>query len=79
MPLVYDRILDKVVFAHSYHWFASVLHPAQSLTSIIKEAQFNFCEAQALLLKQAQHTSSILLIDLSKALRGCNRTGFCIS
>jgi hypothetical protein len=31
MPRVFDRLLDKVVFAHAYDWFASVLHKAQSL------------------------------------------------
>ena len=37
MPRVFDRILDKVVFAHAFDWFASVLHGAQSLISQIKD------------------------------------------
>ena len=67
MPLVYDRILDKAVFKSAFSWFASVLHPCQSLVDVIKDAQFNFCEAQKLLKKHATQLAATLLVDLSKA------------
>ena len=71
MPQVYDRIIDKVMFAFLFTWFSSVLHPSQSLLSIIKEPQFNFFEAQKFL-NSAEEFAATLLIDLSKAFERVN-------
>ena len=66
MPLVYDRLMDKVIFASTFEWFAAELHSSQSLLSIIKEPQFNYLEAQKFLQK-ASTLSAVLLVDLAKA------------
>ena len=71
MPLVYDRLMDKVVFASAFPWFASKLHPAQSLISQIKEPQYNYLEAQTFL-QQASGLSAALLVDLAKAFERVN-------
>jgi len=72
MPLVYDRIMDKVVFKAAFSWFSQVLHPSQSLVDVIKEAQYNFCEAQRLLRAHVNRLAATLLIDLSKAFERVN-------
>ena len=71
MPRVFDRILDKVVFAQAYDWFASVLHEAQSLISQIKDPQLNYILAQAYL-GASGPLKAALLIDLAKAFERVN-------
>ena len=71
MPRVFDRLLDKVVFAKTYQWFEKALHPAQSLISVIKDPQFNYLEAQRYLLRPGP-LKSCLLVDLAKAFERVN-------
>ena len=71
MPRVFDRLIDKVVFAHSYDWFASVLHGAQSLVGLIKDPQFNYLLVQTYLSEKGP-LKSALLIDLAKAFERVN-------
>ena len=71
MPRVFDRLIDKVVFAHSFDWFASVLRGAQSLVGLVKDPQFNYLLAQTFLSERGP-LKSALLIDLAKAFERVN-------
>ena len=68
MPLVYDRLMDKVMLASTFEWFATSLHPSQSLLSIIKEPEYNYLEVQKFI-QRAKSLSAALLVDLTKAIQ----------
>jgi hypothetical protein len=65
-PRVFDRLIDKVVFAHAFDWFATVLHCSQSLISQTKDPQFNYLLAQTFLAEKGP-LKTTLLVDLAKA------------
>ena len=71
LPRAFDRLLDKVVFAHTFDWFFSLLRGTQSLISQIKDtpAKLHSC---AIYLAGKEPLKSALLIDLVAAFERVN-------
>jgi hypothetical protein len=59
------------MLASTFEWFATSLHPSQSLLSIIKEPQYNYLEVQKFI-QRAKSLSAALLVDLAKAFERVN-------
>ena len=76
MPLVFDRLIDKTVFAVITPWFKAMLHHSQSLISELKDAQFNYLCAQQHL-KHGNARPLALLIDLAKAFERVDLSWLC--